>query len=491
MNEIIVVGSGIGGLCSAVRLLHKGFKVTVLEKEKNIGGKVNIKKYKDFKFDLTASILMTPNVYTELFKSVDRNYKDYFELMNIDPIYNVFYKDGTNYHFYSDIKNMMDELSKIENGLSDQYERFLYRTLEKYLVVNSKFLNNPMLNLKEIINLDLVKSMIQINPLETCNSYISGMIKNTKLKDYLEFQAMYMGINPYTTSNVYSMIPAISHGYGLSYIKGGFYEYINAIKKLIYELGGKIKNNTEVEQIVIKNNEVKGVKTRAEFYKSNIVICNAVYPYAVENLFNNKIGKPKKVKGESSCSTFIIYLGLSKKYDIFNVHNIVISNDFKNSVEQAFKGEIPKNPTLYIYCPSSIDESMSNKSKSVLNIMVRVPNLSYKNIRWNRRTILKFRNKIIKKLSNIRGLEDIENNIEYEDYLTPEDLEKNFYAYEGSAFGLSHKLSQSIFFRPSMKSKNIKGLYFIGSSTHPGNGVSIIIEGTKVLTNIITNDYLR
>ena len=489
MDDIVVVGSGIGGLCSAVRLLHKGFKVTILEKEKNIGGKVNIKKHKDFRFDLTASILMTSDIYTDIFKSIDRDYRDYFTLINIDPIYNVFYEDGTNYSFYSDIKKMILELNKIEIGLSEQYERFLYKTLEKYLIVNNKFLNKPMLNLKEIINLDSLKSMIQINPLETSDSYISGIIKNEKLKNYLDFQAMYMGVDPYTTSNLYSMIPAISHGYGLSYIKGGFYEYICALKKLVNELGGKIKTSTEVEEIIVKNNEVKGVRTKDGIYKSNIVICNADYPYAAENLFNRKISRDLSWDGESSCSVFIIYLGLRKKYDNLNIHNIFLSSDFKNSIQQPFKGEIPKNPSIYIYCPSSIDESVCGSSKSVLNIMVRVPNLSYKSIRWDKITILKFRNKIINKILKIKGLEDIEDNIEYEEYLTPEDLKKDFYAYEGSAFGISHKLTQSVFFRPSMKSEKIKGLYFIGSSTHPGNGVSIIIEGTRILSYIIIDDY--
>ena len=100
MKNIIIIGSGIGGLCSAVRLLCNGFKVTILEKQSSVGGKVNIKQVNDFKFDLTASILMTPHIYTDIFKYAGRNYEDYFELINIDPIYSVFYPENPTIYMY-------------------------------------------------------------------------------------------------------------------------------------------------------------------------------------------------------------------------------------------------------------------------------------------------------------------------------------------------------------------------------------------------------
>ncbi|MGN0144773.1 MAG: phytoene desaturase family protein [Clostridium sp.] len=489
MENIIIVGSGIGGLCSAVRLLKKKFKVTILEKENYIGGKVNIKKCGDFNFDLTASILMTPHTYTDIFTSSGRDYRDYFELINLDPIYNVFYSDGAKYSFSSNLKKTINELEKIEDRLPLQFERFLYKTLNKYWKVNNKFLNRPMIKCNELINFDSIKTILKLDPFKTSDSYISKFIDNEKIREYLNFQSMYMGVDPYTNSNLYTMIPAISHAYGFCYIKGGVYKYICALEKLIYELGGNIKINTEVKEIVIKNGRAVGVKTDKEFYKSDIVICNADYPYAVENLIDKNINKELIRKFQTSCSVFIIYLGLGKKYDNLNVHNIFINSKFKDSIQKPFKGDIPYNPSIYMYYPCAVDDGICISSKSVLNIMVRVPDLYHKNIKWDKSTILRLRNRIIKEITGIEGLESLERYIEVEEYLTPQDIERMFYAYKGSAFGLSHKLTQSIYFRPHMKSKKVKGLFFIGSSTHPGNGVSIIIEGTKVLTDIICREY--
>lgn len=494
MKNIIIIGSGIGGLCSAVRLLCNGFKVTILEKQPSVGGKVNIKEINDFKFDLTASILMTPHIYTDIFKYAGRNYEDYFELIDIDPIYNVFYPDSTKYSFYSDPIKMRKVLESIENGLSEQYESFLYKTMNKYMIVNNKFLHKPMLNINEVTNIDSIKAAFHMKPLTNSYRYLSGMIDNKKLKEYLIFQAMYMGVNPYDNTNLYTMIPAISHVYGFIYIKGGLYKYICALMKLINELGGEIKTNTEVKEIAIRNSSVTGVRTKKSFYGADCVICNSDYPYTINKLLpsyaSQGIYQKKNIyKKECSCSVFMIYLGLDKKYDVLNVHNIYISQEFRKSIENPFNGRVPENPTIYMYYPSAVDDSLCSSSKSVLNIMVRVPNLSFKNISWTKQYITNYRNRIMSNISSIKGLEDIEKHIECEGYLIPEDLEKKFNAFKGSAFGLSHKLSQDIYLRPHMKSEKIKGLYFIGSSTHPGNGVSIVIDGTKVLTDLICEDF--
>ena len=487
MKKVIVIGAGIGGLCTAIRLLNKGYDVTILEKEQRIGGKVNIKIKDEARFDLTASILMTPEIYTDIFSEVGKNYKDYFQMIKIDPIYQVNYYDKTKYNYYSDIGKMIDALENIEEGLSIKYLEFLTKSFEKYLNSKNYFLDNPMINKEEILNIEAIKKFLELKPFTTTNNYLKGIIKNQYLLNYLIFQSMYIGINPYKNSSLYTLIPAISHIYGLWYIKGGFYSYIEALSKLILELGGKIYVNTEVEEILIKKNIAIGVRTNKGNYKSDIIVCNADYPYVIKKLIKKKNYK-KIEKQDYSCSVFIIYLGLNKEYKDLQVHNIYIGKNFKGNIQDVFKGKLPKHPSLYLYYPSKIDKTISGQFKSILNIMIRVPNLKDGNIKWNKETIQKFRNIIIKELKSINGLENIENDILYESYLTPVQLKYKFNSYNGAAFGLSHKLNQAAYFRPHIKDGTIKGLYYIGSSTHPGNGVSVIIEGTKILVDEICKE---
>lgn len=496
MKKVIIIGAGIGGLCTAIRLLNKGYEVTILEKENKIGGKLNFKEYNGFKFDLTASVLMTPDIYTKIFEEVDKDYKEYFELINLDLIYRVNYCDKTYLDIYSDTRKVINILEGIQKGLSIEYFNLISTSLKKYLISKNEFLDKPMIDINEILTLKSLQSLIQINPITSASKYVSSKISNEKLRNYLIFKSMYIGVNPYTNSNLYTLIPSISSMYGLWYIKGGMYNYILSLEKLIKEFKGEIKLNKEVNKILIKKDRVVGVKCDDKMYEADIVVCNADYPYAIKSLFKNNINElnynNKNIDNKDySCSVFIIYLGLSKKYENLKVHNIYINDNFREGIESAFRGYIPKQPSLYIYSPSSIDESMCPKGCSVVNIMVRVPNLKFKDIKWDKKFISTFKDKIMLEVKNIKGLEDIDKNIVYEDYLTPLDLKDKFNSYYGNAFGISHKLSQVGYMRPHIKSKNIKGLYFIGSSTHPGNGVSVIIDGSKIVSEIINKDNIR
>ena len=487
MEKVIIIGGGIGGICVAVRLLNEGYDVTILEKEDTVGGKVNIKTKDGARFDLTASVLMTPESYTSIFSEVGKNYKDYFEIIRIDPIYKVNYYDGNSYKYYSDLGKMIDTLENIEEGLSVQYLEFLSKSFEKYLNSKNYFLDKIMINKEEILKPKSIKKFLESKGFITTSDYLKSIMTNEYLLNYLVFQSMYIGVDPYKNSSLYTLIPAISHIYGLWYIKGGFYNYIKALKKLILELGGKIYVNTEVEKIVKSKNKVIGVRTNRGNYKSDIIVCNADYPYAIKNLIKNKDYK-KIEKLDYSCSVFIMYLGLNKRYKELQVHNIYIGENFKKNIQDAFKGKLPRHPSLYLYYPSKIDETISGRFESILNVTVRVPNLKYDNIKWSKENIHKYRNIIIKELKNIDGLENIENEILYESYLTPIQLNDKFYSHNGTAFGLSHKLSQTAYLRPHIKDENIKGLYYIGSSTHPGNGVSVIIDGSKILVDEICKE---
>lgn len=494
MKNIIVVGAGIGGLCSAIRLLKNGYKVTIYEKENSVGGKVNIKNKNGAKFDLTASILMTPHIYTEIFEYVGKDYRDYFDLIKIDPVYRVNYYDGQTYDFYSDTRKMIDRLENIQKGLSVEYMDFMNSSYKKYIVSKNEFLDKAMMSKKDLLNIENISKLININPLSNTSKYIENKISNNKLREYLIFQSMYIGANPYTTSNLYTLIPAISHAYGLWYVKGGFYNYVLALEKLFKELGGELKLNKKVEEITVHNNIAKGILVDNKKHVADIVLCNADFPYAIKNLFklniNEGIYKTTNIdKKDYSCSVFILYLGLNKKYKEFKVHNIYINKNFRKSIEDAFDGNIPNQPSLYMYCPSSIDSNICGEYEEIVNVVLRVPNLKHKNINWDKRTIVNTRNSIINTIKHIKGMEDLEKHIVHEDYLTPVDFVRRFNSYNGTAFGLSHNLNQTIYFRPHIKSKKIKGLYFIGSSTHPGNGVSVVIDGTKLIQNQITADY--
>lgn len=305
------------------------------------------------------------------------------------------------------------------------------------------------------------------------------------------FQSMYVGVSPYSSPSIYNLIPTVSQFNGLYYIKGGMYSYIKALKNLILDLGGNIYTSSPVNEILFddKNNAI-GVKIKENNFFSDLVVCSSDYSYSINNLIKNKSIKRalKPIDNyEYSCSTYILYLGLNKKYPNLNIHNIYINKNFKSNLEAPFKGLLSEDPSIYIYCPSSIDDSLCPKGYETLNVILRVPNLLSKNVKWTTTTINAIDNKLLSILSSIDGLKDIKNHIVFKHHLTPKDFKYTFNTYAGSAFGISHNLSQSLFFRPQFKVPKVNNLYFTGASIHPGNGVSMVLKSSKICCDSIKN----
>jgi phytoene desaturase len=489
-EKVIIVGAGVGGLATAVRLLSRGYQVKIYEKEKTVGGKINIIEEQNFTFNLTASILMRPEEYKEVFSFANKNWEDYLKFIKIEPNYRVNYADGSFYDFSCDLVKLIHTLESISKEDSLGYLKFIGDSYEKYLIADKYFLNKTFDKVSDFFNPLTLMMALKSKTLSNTYNYISKYIKNEKLREFLCFQALYVGISPYNGPNIYTIVPTMSQLYGLYHLEGGMYSYIKALEKLIYELGGTIETETNIEEIVISNGIATGVRTSLKTEGSDIVICNADFPYAVTNLIKDKKDKGKyddeKInKMKYSCSTFIMYLGLKKKYPQLQVHNLFLGENFKDNIEASFKGNLPEKPSLYIYCPSKIDETMAPKDKESINIMVRVPNLLFNEIHWDEKTIEELRKRIFRTLSSIDGLGDIEKNIMYENYLTPKNLKDSFNSYGGTAFGLSHTLTQTNYFRPHLKSKCVKNLYFVGSSVHPGTGVSIVLLSSKLVAKEI------
>ncbi|MFT5872312.1 MAG: phytoene desaturase [Clostridium sp.] len=494
-KKVIIVGAGVGGLATAIRLLSSGYEVKIYEKEEKIGGKINIIEQDDFVFDLTASILMRPQEYKDIFSCANKKWEDYLQFIRLDPTYRVNYADGSRYDFSSDLVKLIDTLETISKYDSVGYLKFLGDSYEKYLIANKYFLNKAFAKPRDFFNPLTLGMALKSRTLSNTYNYISSYINNEKLREFLCFQALYVGISPFNGPNIYTIVPTISEIYGLWYLKGGMYSYIKALEKLIYELGGTIETGKNIEEILISDGIATGIKTSVKTEKGDIIICNADFPYAVTELIKDKKDKGKYVdkkisKMKYSCSTFIMYLGLKKKYPQLEVHNLFLGTDFKNNIEAAFKGRLPEKPSLYIYCPSKIDETMAPIDKECLNIMVRVPNLLFGEIRWDSKTKASFRKQIFESLIRIDGLADVEENIIYENYLTPNDLKDSFNSYGGTAFGLSHTLTQTNYFRPHFKLPTVKNLYFVGSSVHPGTGVSIVLLSSKLLAEEVLKDNM-
>ncbi len=490
-KSVLIIGSGIGGLSTAVRLLSKGFDVKIYEKEKTIGGKTNQLVHHPFTFDLTASILMNREIYEEVFKYANLDYKNYIEFIKIDPIYRSFYPDGTVYDFTRDLVSLIKNLESISIEDAIGYMKFLSEVYERYIIANDNFLQQSFETPSDFFKFSSLINALKTKAFSTSHQLISDFIKDEKLQNFLCYQSLYVGISPYEGPSIYTLVPVISQLYGLWHLKGGMYSYVKALEKAIYHLGGVIETDYAVDEIIISDGKAIGIKSKEkEAVFADIIVSNADFPYTMDTLIKSDTYKGKYTTSKLNdlkytCSTFILYLGVKKKYPQLSVHNLYLNVEFKKNIDAAFTGHLPTNPSFYIYCPAKVDDSMTASEGECLSIVVRVPNLFFRNITWNEDTVKLMRNKTISALKNIPGLGDIEENIIYENYLTPQSLKDSFNSYGGTAFGLSPTLTQTNYFRPHLKSNHVENLYFVGSSVHPGPGVSIVLLSSKLVVQTI------
>lgn len=478
-KSVIIIGAGIGGLASGARLLKKGYDVRIIEKNHFCGGKTSSLKAEGFTFDLTASIIMMPDDYKSLSDELGLK----LNFIKLEPIYRVNFSDGTILDFYTDLTITLEQIEKINPSDGIGYLKFLSEGYKKYHIAYDCFLNKNFDTVDDVVSNNVMKGIVNAFPLTYSYRYISKFIKDERIRNYLAFQTMYIGVNPMKSSNMYTLIPVISAVKGLWYLRGGMNAFALALEEYIRVNGGTIDTNTKCQKLLVNGDCINRVVTDKDVLPADIVVCNSDYSYSGKTYlgcFSND-GNDEEKKFHYSCSVFMLYLGLKKKYECLSVHNIYIGPNFKKNVEAAFKGKIPVEPPLYIYCPSKIDTTMAPEGKDVINVMIRVPNSSYKNIVWDEKLVKKLKDRLIQTLQKIKGLDDINENIEFESHLTPIDLEEKFNSPYGNGFGISHDLTQTAFLRPQIKSKDFDNLYFIGDSVHPGTGVSLVLLGSKLL----------
>jgi phytoene desaturase len=264
-----------------------------------------------------------------------------------------------------------------------------------------------------------------------------------------------------------------------------------ALQKLVEDLGGKIYTKSPVKQVVIKSGKTQGVELESgEVAQAPIVVCNSDLVYSYQKLLPESVKfksfgrKPENMKQASSALLF--YWGVDTQLEGMLHHNVYLCKNFQANLEEIFDAKtLPRDPSFYTYIPTKTDPTLAPKGKSVVYILVPVPNLQGKND-WAK-GIPKVRAQVLKRLKSEFG-QDIESSIETETIFTPQDFETKFNLTAGSAFGLTHHFLQSGYFRPHNVARGVKGVYFVGASTYPGGGIPMVTLSAKLVHQRILSD---
>ena len=478
-NKVAVIGAGLGGIATALRLSRLGYKVSLIEKNSELGGKIYPYEEKGYKFDRGPSLITLPEHFYELFTDIDENLDEYIDLINLNPTCKYLFKNGKEFSYYSTISGMKKELNKIDESF-ENFCNFLNVGSKVYELSNKTFLNHPMGKFPSNTKLSELFSFPYLKSLSNYKKLTKKIFKTEEMRHIFERYTTYVGSSPKETPGMFFIIPFIEFAFGSWYIKGGIYNLINSLENLLQKNNVEVLKDTEVKKIRISEKNVIGVDTENKSISADIVVNNS----DVSNL-NSLMGLTNSERiDDYSLSGFILLLGVKNKIKSGH-HNILFSNNYNKEFDDLFKKRtFPDDPTVYLCNPTVTDNSVAPENKSSLFIMANSP--ATQKI-WSQDEVETATSKIFNKLSQY-GYEISSKDIEVKKIQSPNYFMKEHNSFGGSLYGKSsHGYIKSFFRHPNKGA--IKGLYNVGGTVHPGGGTPTVLKSSKITTNLINNDF--
>ena len=470
MKKIAVIGSGFAGLTSAIELASLGYKVTVLEKNSTPGGRARKFESNGFTFDMGPSWYWMPDVFDKFFARHGKKVEDYYNLLKLDPGFSVVYEKDNTIDVPASFEELVALFENIEKGSGSRLKKFLKKAAVKYKIGMDSLVYKPSHSIFEFINLKVLIGVLHLDVFSNFRSYVKKYFSDSRLTRLMEFPVLFLGATPQNTPALYSLMNYSAFSQGTYYPMGGFHEIIIGLSKLAKEKGVIINCDSNVEKINVVNGKVENIVVNGEKLLFDGVIASADYHHVEQKLlekpFRNYTTEYWE-KREMSPSSLLFYVGLDKRINNLQHHNLFFDADFDQHAKEIYDNpKWPKNPLFYLSCPSITDPSLAPKGNENLMFLIPLaPGLEDTNEMRE-----KYFDIVLKRLKDLTG-NDIEKNIIFKKSYCVNDFEKDYNSFKGNAYGLANTLRQTAVLKPRMRNKKIKNLYYTGQLTVPGPGV--------------------
>jgi phytoene desaturase len=489
-KHIIIVGAGPGGLCAGMLLSQRGFKVSIYDKHAEVGGRNRAIRIDGFTFDTGPTFLLMKGVLDEMFELCGRRSEDYLQFMPLSPMYKLKF-DDREISVFSDRENMRAELYRVFDEGTEGYEQFLNKERKRFKALYP-CITRDYSSLSSFLSLDLLKAIPWLAFPKSVFANLGQYFRQEKMRLAFCFQSKYLGMSPWECPALFTMLPYMEHEYGIYHVAGGLNRIAAAMAQVVQECGGEIHTSTGVESLLIENGAVKGVKLdNGEEVTGDEVVINADFAHAMSHLLEpgrlKKYAPEKLKKLKYSCSTFMLYLGMDKVYDLPH-HTIVFARDYTTNIRNIFGNKtLSEDFSFYLQNASASDPSLAPAGKSALYVLVPMPN-NDSSLDWDEHCS-DVREQVLDTLGARMGLSDIREHIVCEKIITPGSWESEEYVYKGATFSLAHQFSQMLYWRPHNRFEELDNCYLVGGGTHPGSGLPTIYESARISSNLISKKY--
>lgn len=484
MKSVIVIGSGFAGLTAAALLARDGYKVTLLEKNDQPGGRARVWQQDGFTFDMGPSWYWMPEVFEETFGLFGKKVSDFYELIRLDPGYRIYFGEDDLMDVPAGMKELEALFEKLEPGSVPNLRKFLAQAEFKYTVGVGDYVHRPSHSITEFIDLKVIRESFRIQMFSSIRSHIRSLFTHPKLIELLEFPVLFLGSTPANTPALYSMMNYADLVLGTWYPKGGMVQIVKGLVKVCEDNGVDIRLNHEVTGLTVKNGKITSVETVAGSFSADIVIANSDYQHTEQVLLPEKyrVYKPEYWESRTmSPSSLLFFIGLDKKLDNMVHHTLFFDESFDRHAEAIYgTPRWPDKPLFYTSVSSKTDSTVAPEGKETLVILIPLaPGL--KDSDEEREKQYKM---VMDRLEKLTG-QNVRDHVVLKRSYAMDDFTADYHSFKGNAYGLANTLPQTAVFKPKLKSKKVKNLWYTGQLTVPGPGVPpALISGQIVAKEV-------
>ena len=482
----VVIGSGFGGLAAAVRLGARGWRVTVLEKLDQPGGRACVFRQDGFTFDAGPTIVTAPQLFHELWALCGRNLADDVDLRPIDPFYRIRFDDGAVFNYTGDPVQMRAEVARFSPGDVTGYDAFMAASEAIYRVGFEQLGDVPFGHWTDMAR--VAPDLVRLGGLRSVHSLVARHIKDERLRTVFSFHPLLVGGDPFHASAIYALIAFLERDGGVHFAMGGTGRLVQGLVGLIEGQGNRLRCHAEVAEIEVEHGAAAGVRLAGgERIAADIVVSNAdsawTYRHLVAPRHRRRWTDRKIERARYSMGLFVWYFGTSRRYDDVAHHTILLGPRYRELLHDIFRGHtLADDFSLYLHRPTATDPSLAPPGCDAFYVLSPVPHLA-SGTDWAAMAE-PYRARIAAALSDslLPGLEDA---VVSSRMMTPQDFETRLLSFRGAAFGMEPVLTQSAWFRPHNRSEDVRNLYLVGAGTHPGAGMPGVLCSAKVLDRVV------
>ena len=481
MKKVNIIGSGFSSLSAACYLAKEGHKVTVYEKNDQLGGRARTLHHEGFVFDMGPSWYWMPDVFEQFFQDFNKKPSDYYDLVKLDPAYKVFFDDFNGIEIPGTFEEILAVFEQEEKGSAEKLKKFMADAGYNYRVAIDKIVHKPGNSPLELVTPETISKINQF--FTTISGKIRKNFKSQKLIQILEFPVLFLGAKPEDTPLFYNFMNYADFVLGTWYPKGGMVQIVNAMVSLGKELGVTYETNADVKKIVTSNGCAIGIQVGDRLELSDVVLSGADYAHTEQLLNEEERQYSEKYwdKKTFAPSSLLFYVGFDKKLiNVFH-HNLFFDKSFDNHASEIYDHpQWPEAPLFYASFPSLTDSLVAPEGKECGFFLVPLaPDLTY-----DEDLIERYFDMLIDRLEE-QTQQKIKAHVMFKIPFCVEDFKKDYNSYKGNAYGMANTLTQTAFLRPGIKSKKVKNLFFTGQLTVPGPGVPPAIISGKIASQQI------